>query len=222
MGNLYKHPEWIKFRDHIIDLDDGQCVRCGKQQSDRVILQVHHTYYESHRLPWEYPHEACETLCKRCHAAEHDITLPVHGWGFMGYEDLGDLSGSCEFCETQIRHVYYLHHQKWAPIGVGTDCCDRLTGNKKGSSFTRRRKNFCKSPRWKSDGNIEYIRKGKYKIEIISVGDKYEISVISLKCEDRISGKDTYPTSNHAKSRIFQIMDEKKIDALFMKHFGRC
>jgi hypothetical protein len=37
-------------------------------------LNVHHTYYQLGRLPWEYPDEALETYCKFCHLELHAHT----------------------------------------------------------------------------------------------------------------------------------------------------
>lgn len=35
------------------------------------ILQVHHTYYIDGKLPWDYPKEDLQTLCKDCHIEVH-------------------------------------------------------------------------------------------------------------------------------------------------------
>jgi hypothetical protein len=41
-------------------------------------LHVHHKYYQSGLLPWEYPNEALTTLCFICHEDLHENeTIPV-------------------------------------------------------------------------------------------------------------------------------------------------
>ena len=35
-------------------------------------LNVHHTYYQIDKLPWEYPDECLQTLCRSCHEKVHE------------------------------------------------------------------------------------------------------------------------------------------------------
>jgi hypothetical protein len=35
-------------------------------------LNVHHTYYQSGKKPWEYPDESLITLCNPCHRKTHE------------------------------------------------------------------------------------------------------------------------------------------------------
>ena len=35
-------------------------------------LHVHHTYYQIDKLPWEYPDESLQTLCRSCHEKVHE------------------------------------------------------------------------------------------------------------------------------------------------------
>lgn len=35
-------------------------------------LHVHHTYYQINKLPWEYPDESLQTLCRTCHEITHE------------------------------------------------------------------------------------------------------------------------------------------------------
>jgi len=39
------------------------------------MLSVHHRYYVSGRMPWEYPDWCFKTLCKQCHEGAHDLGL---------------------------------------------------------------------------------------------------------------------------------------------------
>lgn len=104
--------QWTEFRRSVIELDGGKCTMCGRLE-DEVTLQVHHKRYITGRKPWEYGTKDCVTLCKGCHATEHGIIMPQHGWEYGGEEDLGDLSGICEKCGTSIRYVFIVYHEKW-------------------------------------------------------------------------------------------------------------
>src|ERR1019366_1190456 len=128
MTSPYKNDQWKIFREEVIELDGNACRRCHRSQQDGAIFQLHHLIYISGKKPWEYRYEDCETLCKGCHSAEHGLTRPKTGWSYYGDEDLGDLCGVCDCCGTDIRYVFYVHHPLWEPMGVGTFCCDHLTG----------------------------------------------------------------------------------------------
>jgi hypothetical protein len=116
----YRKNDWAVFRKEIIELDGGVCKKCNRSESDGVILQVHHKEYIRGKLPWEYPYQMCETLCKGCHAEEHGRVPPKSGWEYCGSNDLGDLNGTCELCGTSIRYVFYVSHEKWPTLEVGT------------------------------------------------------------------------------------------------------
>lgn len=63
-------PEWEAKRQEVIDYFWGYCTKCGTSKN----LQVHHKYYESGRMAWEYPINVCLiTLCKDCHTLEHNL-----------------------------------------------------------------------------------------------------------------------------------------------------
>nr|VFK49489.1 MAG: hypothetical protein BECKTC1821D_GA0114238_10796 [Candidatus Kentron sp. TC] len=142
MKNKYRSNRWIEFREELIELDGGACVRCGRRRDDGAVLQVHHKEYLKGKAPWEYPFGFFETLCRRCHAEEHGKIRPESGWEYVGEDDLGGLYGNCERCATEIRYVFFVQHPKWEPMAVGTICCDDLTGTKLASD--KRKYDFCK------------------------------------------------------------------------------
>lgn len=151
----YHRKDWLKYRKEVIELDGGVCVRCKRGPLQGAVLQVHHKEYLPGKLPWEYPYEACETLCKGCHAGEHGIVRPFQDWECAGHDDLGDLSGECELCGTPIRYVFFVQHEKWPTLEVGETCCDRLTETTLASDhirFQERQKRFINSKRWNSEG----------------------------------------------------------------------
>lgn len=110
MVNPYRHADWLAFRAGVIRLDDGRCVRCFRGVGDGAILQVHRREYFSGRLPWEYALSDGETPCKGCHAEEYGHIMPRWGWALIGTDDLGDLSGECELCGTELRYTFAILH----------------------------------------------------------------------------------------------------------------
>lgn len=164
----YRSKAWHAFREEVLRLDRYACKRCGRQQSDGARLQVHHKRYITGKKPWEYPHDMCDTLCSGCHAAEHGIIPPKFGWTFVGYDDLGELSGQCDLCGTAIRHSFLVEHAHWRTMEVGEVCCDNLTSTQVATGHLEslrrhldRRKRFVSSPRWVED--VHGVQRIKHK-----------------------------------------------------------
>jgi len=210
--NQYRKKLWIEFREEIIELDGYACVRCGKSRDNGSVLQVHHKQYIKGNSPWEYPLELCETLCKGCHASEHGIIRPEHGWDFIGEDDLGGLHGNCERCGTEIRYAFHVHHPHWEPITVGTVCCDDLTSTKLASKFRKfdeRLKRFYKSHRWKYIGDDCLIKQKRIDIRIYKLSDGYKIQMGATK------GVTVYPSIDDAKRRVFEFIESGEADGFF-------
>lgn len=218
--NLYRSAEWSAFRRQVILLDGGACNRCGVLESSGAVLQVHHKQYFAGRLPWQYPFQLCEALCKGCHAAEHDILPPRSGWEFIGCDDLDDLSGSCEYCGESIRHVYMVQHPAWGVMEVGTDCCDNLTGTTEASAYrakqqriNNRRKTFVSSPRWYTDSPPFHTINHK-----TAAGRKVQITVMpfagghALSIEGKV-GKRVFRSIIEAKAAAFDACEFGELDA---------
>jgi hypothetical protein len=151
---FYGRNQWKEFRQDVIESDGNKCTVCGRGKSE-VTLQVHHKKYIKGRKPWEYATQDCVTLCKGCHSAEHRLTMPKYGWEYSGEEDLGDLCGTCENCGASIRYVFYIFHENWGTLEVGTLCCDNLTDSNVASnkmeslkSYEGRGDRFLNSKRW--------------------------------------------------------------------------
>lgn len=62
------HPNWQRKRLSIMERDKFACATC--KASDET-LAVHHAYYVSDRMPWQYPDWSLTTLCKTCHSKWH-------------------------------------------------------------------------------------------------------------------------------------------------------
>lgn len=89
-SELLKDPRWQKMRLEIFQRDKFNCVCCGRGDQ---TLHVHHQYYISNRLPWEYPAGMLITLCEKCHAKEEelkdydeDVVKVLLGSGLLRYD----------------------------------------------------------------------------------------------------------------------------------------
>lgn len=204
MANLYADKKWAVFRERVIELDGGECVSCGRSRLDGVVLQVHHKLYVGRRKPWEYDPSDCETLCRGCHAREHGEIRPDTGWEYVGEDDLGDLFGSCELCDTPIRYVHYVQHEHWEQMGVGTNCCDNLTGTQEATEYRRllgRRRRFVASSRWTNDGDRHAIKHGGLKVAIVPQASGFRLVL------DDVLGKNEYESVQHAKEFAFDLIE---------------
>lgn len=214
----YRSSDWKSYREQIIRLDGSICARCGRGPNDGVVLQVHHKYYVPNKKPWEYPPSACETLCSRCHAEEHGKVPPRFGWDFVGWEDLGDLIGTCELCGKTIRHIFLVQHEKWLAIEVGRVCCDHLTDTQIASDhvdsmrrFSERRRRFVSSSRWASCSNTEEIRQKGIDLAIVRVGDTFKLRM------NGVDGKKVFTSALDAKIASFDLIESGEIDKYFEK-----
>lgn len=59
---------WIEKRQQVLRRDNYCCRSCG---ASNVTLNVHHTYYEKDKEPWEYPNKSLVTYCQTCHNTFH-------------------------------------------------------------------------------------------------------------------------------------------------------
>lgn len=212
MKNQYRDDRWSVFRRELIELDGAECVRCHRTRAEGAVLQVHHVKYLAGKEPWEYPFELCETLCKRCHAAEHGEVPPISGWEFVGEEDLGGLFGTCELCGKDLRHIFYVQNPDWPPMGVGTYCCDDLTGTTIASDIRKyegRLRRFKDSSRWEEFGECHFITQKQISIQIVPVGEGFCILMNATR------GKKIYRDLDSAKTRIFEFIESGEADSFF-------
>lgn len=214
----YRTHNWEEFRKSVIELDGNKCSVCGKSGRE-AILQVHHTKYISGLKPWEYATKDCVTLCRGCHATEHGKIRPKFGWEYQGDEDLGNLIGTCDNCGSSLRYVFYIFHEKWGTMEVGTYCCDSLTDTKIASNLVEsqrryddRRERFLKSKRWKQETKIHRIKQGSFDIEIKQVGLNFFIQIQNLK------SKKHYMSLDDAKFKVFDVIESGELMEYFKNH----
>lgn len=124
----YYNKNWHKFSNAIKFRDNNKCLKCERKEPE-VVLQAHHIVYKQGLKPWEYPYSDCITLCKGCHAREHNLVEPQTGWILISIEDLGGLYGVCERkgCGTDIRYEHLTYHPNWGYKIVGSTCVEHLT-----------------------------------------------------------------------------------------------
>jgi hypothetical protein len=209
---LYKLNQWNEFREKIIELDDYKCSVCGRTQEEGEVLQVHHLKYVSGRKPWEYETSDCITLCKGCHAAEHGIVMPKYGWTYLGSEDLGDLIGTCDNCQSSLRHIFYIFHENWGTIGVGTRCCDVLTDTHIASNhmetmmrYEGRKQRFVVSKRWKEKNGTFRITQNSFPVVITRHATVYKMNIYHLQSDKE------YKDLEAAKEKAFDVIESGEL-----------
>ena len=69
--DLLRRPEWKAKREEIL-LTRKFCYDCGRAHWTRK-LEIHHSYYELGRMPWDYPDRALIPLCRECHRKRHEL-----------------------------------------------------------------------------------------------------------------------------------------------------
>jgi hypothetical protein len=73
-------PQWQKKRLEIMSRDGFQCIKCSSKTN---TLTVHHFYYISGRMPWEYPSQSMVTLCRKCHVEGNDDSCPRPSYFYL-------------------------------------------------------------------------------------------------------------------------------------------
>lgn len=68
-NRLLKDKRWKEFRLKVMSERGSRCECCG----GTYILQIHHTFYISGKMPWEYDIKDMRVLCKKCHQRIHNI-----------------------------------------------------------------------------------------------------------------------------------------------------
>lgn len=212
----YRSKNWAKFREDVFRLDGYACTICGKTAADGAALQAHHKQYLTGRKPWEYPHNLCATVCKGCHAAEHGIIAPRVGWVHEGWDDLGDLSGTCEYCGNEIRYVFLVHHPKWRTLEVGEICCDNLTSTTLASNhmesqrrYLNRRRTFVASKRWQQHSQTHHtIVQKRVCIEVRWTSE----GGFQLEINGR-RGKLVFKSAIEAKIHAFDMVESGALEA---------
>lgn len=59
-----KDPRWQRKRLEVMSYADFRCQVCGSKDN---TLNVHHSYYENGKNPWDYPTGSLLCACEQCH-----------------------------------------------------------------------------------------------------------------------------------------------------------
>jgi hypothetical protein len=94
LGNLrFSERQWYDKRPKLVSYYSGESAnyRLGE-------LNIHHKYYISGKLAWEYDNEALITLCYDCHKEEHkkniiEVRAPANSYAKSRFVK------NCEKCE---------------------------------------------------------------------------------------------------------------------------
>lgn len=68
-NRLLEDKRWKEFRLKVMSERGNKCECCGGTH----ILQIHHTFYISGKMPCEYNINDMRVLCKKCHQRIHNI-----------------------------------------------------------------------------------------------------------------------------------------------------
>lgn len=205
----YSDKRWKAYCAEQIALHSGVCSDCLRSGNE-VVLQVHHINYVKGRMPWDYPYDECEVLCRGCHAKEHGIIMPSKDWVLIGEDDLGGLDGDCEKCHQKLRYAHMITHPNWGTMTVGAQCCDKLTELTIGSeshveflNYINRRKTFIDSSNWNTsiDRKMLIQRAGiKVQIESTEIGNFHV-------CLNGVKGNIKHATPLEAKIFAFDFIE---------------
>lgn len=219
----HKSKEWRDFRQQMVELSGHKCQACNRSDLNGAILQVHHKTYTQGRLPWEYGYDEVVILCKGCHAKEHAIIMPTKGWELIGEDDLGDLSGVCDYCGTEFRYSFVIQHADWPTImEVGAYCCDELTGSSIASEFRHkaelkkeRKKRFLQSPRWLSRNGSAFLNQAAYTIMIDEENNGFRLNI------NGTAGRKRFPKLGDAKATLFDMLENDTLANFFSRRRQR-
>lgn len=105
---LLKHPKWQEKRLRIMERAKFACEECFNKET---TLNVHHSYYEKGRAPWEYPDEHLHCLCEDCHQVGDAIRLCLNrAIGPLRFDEARVLLGAAK--------ALYLHQEDESEITV--------------------------------------------------------------------------------------------------------
>lgn len=79
---LLRDPRWQRKRLEVMERAGFTCEECDKGDE---TLNVHHSFYEKNRDPWDYPDRSLHCLCEKCHDEAERMRVSVrHHVGLVG------------------------------------------------------------------------------------------------------------------------------------------
>ncbi len=214
----YYNKKWHEFSNAIKFRDNYRCLKCDRKEPE-VILQAHHTVYKQGFKPWDYPYSDCITLCKGCHAREHNLVEPQTGWILISIDDLGGLVGICERkgCGTEIRYEHLTYHPNWGYKIVGSTCIEHLTmedqflSNETLKIFKNIGK-FVNTSKWETKFTKKNLKRylvcthSHHEIRIYGKENNYSFQIaLKIKGERWFDFKDFIKTKNKNLSQVKEL-----------------
>lgn len=71
-----RDERWDILRRRLKEKSSYCCAKCKKKFSFSEYLTAHHKYYIEDRDPWDYPDEAFDVLCLKCHGLIVHSNIP--------------------------------------------------------------------------------------------------------------------------------------------------
>jgi len=222
--NIYKNKKWELFSNSILKRDNYTCSKCqrSRNQDENIVLQAHHEIYRSGK-PWESALSDCITLCKGCHAREHNIIEPNRGWILLNINDLGDMEGVCEreSCGSLIRYEHETYHPQYGYKVVGSTCIDFLTLEDKKISnkylkYYKKISKFITESEWEtcySNNNKKYLE-SKYKHNLIKIYG--ENNYYSVQFGLKVLGEKWYDFTDFNKFKNKNLIQSKELSFLIL------
>lgn len=103
----YKHPNWQRKRLEVMELAKFRCEDCGEADS---TLNVHHSYYEKGRDPWDYPTESLHCLCDPCHKKFDAVRIAINRQiGRLALHQIEELLGFARGLELEENYTNVQH-----------------------------------------------------------------------------------------------------------------
>jgi hypothetical protein len=213
----YRNSKWYEYTAIIKRRDNNSCLKCGRTEYE-ATLQTHHKIYKIGLEPWEYPYSDCITLCKGCHAREHNLIEPESGWTLISIDDLGGLDGICERkgCGNEIRYEHITYHPKWGYKAVGSTCVEYLTREDQFLSqevlkLFKNISSFINNSIWeegitKKGKSYLFAKHSHHEVRIYGKENYYSFQIaLKLKGEKWFDFKDTIPTKNKNLSQVKEL-----------------
>lgn len=139
--------------------------------------------------------------------------VPHKGWQFLSLEDLGDLTETCQMCETQpIRYVHRMEHPTYADVlRVGSVCAGRMEEDyataqqrEKEARATAKRRTKWMQAQWRESakGN-SYINRNGFNIVIYPHARGWSYRILHRQTEE-VWTDSGFTSKNDAKLAAFE------------------
>lgn len=92
-----KHPLWQKKRLEVMQARDFRCQECYAEEN---TLHIHHTFYKTGAMIWDYSVNELKCLCMKCHKEIHAVDERIkHALSQAEYGNKFEILG---FIETHL------------------------------------------------------------------------------------------------------------------------